>query len=109
MEVNEVSGAATLRAPKKDLVSVEGCDCAIERVGRPTPVAIALELDACRLTPVQRPESVSVQLARVSADRAMGARHRPVLRMMRSHADGPHAVSTASTRIGAIVHNFDTG
>jgi hypothetical protein len=109
MEVENYPAAEVCCRLHINAATVKDRDCAIERVRRLPPTAIAHELEAFWPPLAWRLESGSMWLARAPADRGTVAIHRPAHQTMGSHADGPRAVSTASTGICAVVHNYDTG
>ncbi|WP_242101525.1 hypothetical protein [Lysobacter sp. M2-1] len=109
MEIKNFFGAGDLPAPEADAVTVNGRDCAVERIARPKPVAMDHELEARRARPVQRLGSGLTWPTRASEARGTSASHRRLLQSVGSRADGRCAVPNASAKLRVAMHNHDTG
>ena len=109
MEIKNFFGAGDLPAPEADAVTVNGRDCAVERIARPKPVAMDHELEARRARPVQRLGSGVTWLTRASEECDTSASHPRPLQTVSSRANGRCAVPNASSKLRVAVHNHDTG
>jgi len=109
MEVEKYPAAEVCCRLHIDAATVKGRDCAIERVRRPPPNAMAHELEAFWPPPAQRLESTSVWHARASGEHGTGVSHRRVLQTVRSQGGDRHAVRAESAKLHAAVRIHDTG